>query len=327
MMAEKMKLMACRALVPILRRVHPYRFFSANLPFTTACNAACRMCPKSHHERRPALSLDEKTLEAALSQFKRMGFRDINIFNMTEPLMHPRFNEFVDKIVGRGFRVNFSSNGGMLKEGHYSSLAKAHGIGFSIEGYDDKTVRYYRGVSFTALREGIAGFREITRPKELVLRTIVYRDMGEDYIRRFIDVWGPLFDEIVWGVAYPPELVCGNKTGAQRSKDREYFTFVRDKGQRCASGKLGVVILPDGEVIPCCYDYSMLRSFGNIHETPFREILRSKALAEFVRKARTNIDNICGDCAAYFKISEEDGRVYERRVKFARQYFNDLRQS
>ena len=284
------------------------------------------MCVKTHYdERSRSLYLEEKTLESALAQLKSMRVRDVNVFAMGEPLAHPRFNEFIDKIVNAGLRVIFSSNGGLLREKHFSALAKVHSLGFSIEGYDGETVRHYRGVSFDMLYKGITGLRKKVGSKWIILRTTIYKNMDEAYIERFIDVWGPLFDEIIWGIAHPPELYCGKMEGIRKSSSDEYFTYVRDKKNKCTSGLLGVVILPNGDVTSCVNDYATRYVFGNINETDFRDILQGGILTEFVRNAKTNVDHICGDCSAYFSIAKEDEKVFKERVKFAKMYFDKLK--
>ncbi len=328
MLTRILKAGAVKVLIPVLDKLYPYKYHAINLSFSRFCNASCRMCVKTHYdERSSSLYLEEKTLESALAQLKSMHVRDVNVFAMGEPLAHPRFNEFIDKIVNAGLRVIFSSNAGLLKEKHFSALAKVHSLGFSIEGYDGETVRHYRGVSFDVLYKRLTGLRKIVGSKWMTLRTTIYKSMDEAYIEKLIDAWGPLFDEITWGIAHPPELYCEKPEGIQKSSSDEYFTFVRDKNSECTSGILGVVILPNGDVTSCVNDYATRYVFGNINETHFRDILQSGILAEFVRKAQTNVDHICGNCSAYFSIAKEDEKVFKERVKFANRYFAKLKHS
>lgn len=327
-MIKKLKKVTGSILVPILSKYYPYKFNSFNLSFSRFCNASCRMCIKTHYDERSKLMyLDDRTLEAALAQFKSMGVRDISIFAMGEPLAHPRFNEFVSRIINAGFTITFSSNGGLLKEKHFSALAKVKSLGFSIEGYDAETVKHYRGVSFDKLYRGITGLRHAIGSKKMILRTTLYKNMDEPYLENFIAVWGPLFDEIIWTPAHPPELYFEKAKGIPKSSSSEYFTYIRDQKNRCASGALGVVILPNGDVISCPCDYTTRFTFGNIKQKPLLKILRSDGLIEFTQKAHTNIDNICGDCSAYFSIVKEDKSIFDERVKFANKRLAKLKQS
>lgn len=314
---------AGQILVPIVRLVRPYRYAAFNLVFSRFCNAACRMCVKTHFDDKVAsrVYLDQATLTAALGQLKSMGARDISVFPMGEPLVHPRFSAFIDQIVGAGFRVVFSTNGELVKPKHHAAIAKAVDIGYSIEGYDEPGVRHYRGVSFDKVMNGLVALRQALADKPMTLRTTLYRAMDADYLESFMATWAPFFDKLVVTPATPPHLYhSAFPPGVEVSPD-EFYAFQRDPERQCRLERTGVAILPNGDVSECTEDYSARFIFGNINTTHLRDILESRELAEFRARARTNTDNVCGDCAAYFSLVPEHRVQAEAMTQLAHGLF------
>lgn len=310
-------------IMPVARNVRPYRFGAFNLVFSRFCNATCRMCVKTHFDDKAAsrVYLDQATLNSALAQLKSMGARDIAVFPMGEPLVHPRFSAFVEQIVDAGFRVVFSTNGELVKPKHHAAIAKAVDIGYSIEGYDEPGVRHYRGVSFEKVMSGLVALRSALGTQSMTLRTTLYKSMDEAYLKAFMATWAPFFDKLVVTPANPPHLYhSAIPPGAGVSPD-EFYTFQRDTAKKCQIGKTGVAILPNGDVSECTEDYAARFIFGNINRQHLRDILESKKLAEFRRNALTNENNVCGDCCVYFSMIPEHKVRAEAMIRLAHDLF------
>lgn len=317
---------AARAVMPAAKAMFPYRYSAFNLTFSRFCNAACRMCVKTHYDDKEASKayLDQRTLSNALQQLKSMGARDISVFPMGEPLVHPRFSNYIEQIVEAGFRVVFSTNGELVKPKHHEALRKVASIGYSIEGYDDPTVRHYRGVSFEKVMTGLEGLRAALGDRPMTLRTTFYKNMGREYLEKFMQTWAPHFDELVVNPAYPPHLYhMAMPAGIAVSPD-EFFSFQRDPQRQCTLGRTGVAILPNGDVSECTEDYSARFIFGNINDRHLRDIIESKELAQFQEKARNNAGDICGNCTAYFSLIPEHRILVDELTKEAHTLFSRL---
>lgn len=313
--------------VRLAKTIFPYRFSSFNLLFTRFCNASCRMCVKTHYDDKvkSRIYLDQGTLENALRQLGSMGVRDINIFAMSEPLVHPKFNDYIGQIVNAGFRVIFSTNGELLKRKHFEALNKVHSIGYSIEGYDDETVRHYRGVSFQKVIDGLAGLRETVGNKPLTLRTTLYRGMEEAYLGKFMSVWAKYFDELVVTAANPPHLYhTPLPTDINCSLD-EFYTFKRNPRKRCEITRSEVAILPNGDVAECTEDYASRFLFGNINDKHLKEIIEGEDLARFHARLREGVENVCGECTVFYSIIPEHGAIVERLAGRAHEIFQTMK--
>lgn len=310
-------------IMPLAKRLFPYRFSAFNLVFSRFCNASCRMCVKTHYDdkQRSRVYLDQGTLTNVLGQLKSMGARDIAVFPMGEPLVHPRFANYIDQIVSAGFRVIFSTNGELVHKKHHGALGKVANIGYSIEGHDDETVRHYRGVSFEKVERGLHDLRNAVKHVPMVLRTTLYRNMDYEYLDKFMARWAPYFDELVVTPANPPHLYHMQLPDGIDVSPDEFFTFERDSAKRCTIGKTGVAILPNGDVSECTEDYSARFIFGNINQRSLRDIIESRELAEFQDKACANSGDICGNCNVFYSLIPEHQVLTDEMTSYAHKIF------
>ena len=58
----------------------------------------------------------------------------------------------------------------------------------------------------------------------------------------------------------------------------------------------GVVVTTNGEVLPCCYDKAHAHAYGNIMDTPLRELLCSEKANAFRQAAMQETPQICQEC-------------------------------
>ena len=58
----------------------------------------------------------------------------------------------------------------------------------------------------------------------------------------------------------------------------------------------GVVITTDGEVLPCCYDKAHHFAYGNIMDTPLKELFVNEKATVFRKAALQEKPNICKEC-------------------------------
>jgi pyruvate-formate lyase-activating enzyme len=100
-----------------------------NVEFTNACNLHCRWC--TTHSRKPGamtrLTFEQVLTEVARSQ--QLDVRELHFYNAGEPLLHPRFSEFMaisqrvfsGRVRNRPKRV-LVTNGTQLDEARVESL-------------------------------------------------------------------------------------------------------------------------------------------------------------------------------------------------------------
>ena len=84
------------------------------LYMTTGCNLFCRHCwitPKFvNGEPSPGDCIDLEQLQSAVNEAKPLGLRNAK-FTGGEPLLHPRFRDFLDYLSGEDIRLTMETNG------------------------------------------------------------------------------------------------------------------------------------------------------------------------------------------------------------------------
>ena len=70
----------------------------------------------------------------------------------------------------------------------------------------------------------------------------------------------------------------------------------RPLGKGCRRVWSGAVITTTGEVLPCCYDKARAYAYGNIMETPLKELYRNEKALDFRRNAIKERYDICREC-------------------------------
>ena len=88
------------------------------------------------------------------------------------------------------------------------------------------------------------------------------------------------------------QYIPKNKRLTMYAQDMEGIHWKGEKMKACKELWLSSVILRDGSVSPCCFDYNGKVIFGNIHEKPFKAIWNSKRYKAFRRRIIKRPDSI-----------------------------------
>lgn len=101
---------------------------------TNVCNLSCDFCPKT---KRAAEFMKIETFNNILEQIK--PFSDYIYFHVKgEPLLHPEIDKFLDLSYQKGFMVNITTNGTLIKESTEKILKKPalRQVNFSLHSFD-----------------------------------------------------------------------------------------------------------------------------------------------------------------------------------------------
>lgn len=79
-----------------------------------------------------------------------------------------------------------------------------------------------------------------------------------------------------------------------KGEDGRYHRRRLHKG--CFRVWSGVVVTTNGEVLPCCYDKNRQFAYGNIMETPLKELFRNGKANAFRKAALQETPEICQEC-------------------------------
>ena len=70
----------------------------------------------------------------------------------------------------------------------------------------------------------------------------------------------------------------------------------KPRSKKCFRIWSGAVVTTTGEVLPCCYDKAHQYSYGNIMDTPLKELFANAQSMAFRRAALREQPAICQEC-------------------------------
>ncbi len=238
------------------------------LELSSKCNLACIMCPHPILIQRAKEHLDFELFKTiidrdALPQTKVMGLHLLG-----ESLLHPRFLEMVKYMIDRKVEPEVATNGTVLTEKMAWGLCQSglKKIWLSFDGGTKETYEKIRvGANFEKTVFNIKRFLEINKTYDSPIKIIIQmvgqpenKDDLENFYNlwagqgaivkvKFLDTWaGTMFlDE----VPNPP----GERTPCEEPFNR-------------------VAVLANGDVVPCCRDWSGSYVYGNLKEQSLQEI-------------------------------------------------------
>ena len=79
-------------------------------------------------------------------------------------------------------------------------------------------------------------------------------------------------------------------------KGADGLFHLRHRRKGCLRVWSGAVITTSGEVLPCCYDKARTHAYGNIMNTPLRELFNSQQALAFRQAALHEQPQICQEC-------------------------------
>lgn len=136
------------------------------LELTTRCNLNCVMCfRKSWSERLGDMS--ERTFHRALEGALEAGASFVWFAGWGEPLIHPKFLEWVWEVKELGLGLGINTNGTLLDEELAMELVKAgvDRITISVDAASKEVYRSIRGGDFTAIMKALRAIHNTKRER------------------------------------------------------------------------------------------------------------------------------------------------------------------
>ncbi len=272
---------------------------------TNACPYRCYMCPRGLGQMKRTVGfMPVKTFEKVLEEVPD-GQRMLRLHHFGEPVLHPQIGTFIEITRQRGLIPALSLNPSSLNERVIESLIDS-GIGivcFSFDSLLSERLSRIRGIekSASSCIEMIDYFVKLSRiSKYPVLKVIqmvsldINRDEQESYISFFKERYPEgdvyVYTSLNYGFG-DIELV--------RKTDSAGAGSLASNRNVCTSPFDDVVILWNGDVVLCCYDYDGFNVIGNINDSPLKKIWSSrrvKSLRETFSTLQTDALKLCGNC-------------------------------
>jgi radical SAM protein with 4Fe4S-binding SPASM domain len=249
-----------------------------NIEVISTCNLRCSICVEPPKRRKKSLGLDE-IMEITKQNLEIFKGESVWLHHYGEPLLHPQVTDIIQYLSSVGINPRLSTNGTLLTPVLSKELIRAglSEIVFSVDGSFKESYEKIRvGADYETVIANVRDFLQIKNesgsinPETQVQLVDVYD--SNDEAKRFIAYWSKT--DVNWiNIKLP-------STRAQRVADNDMLTRIRarhyghytDNHLPCSWLWTSMIILSDGEVIPCCTDLSGSISMGNVFEHTLMEI-------------------------------------------------------
>lgn len=271
---------------------------------TNACPYRCYMCPRgSGKMERPVGFMPLKSLERVLEQIPAHQ-RMLRLHHFGEPTLHPDILSFIRLTRLYGIIPAVSLNPSSLTEEMIDGLIDS-GIGivcFSLDSLDSARLNAIRGITKPAtyclgmIDYFIKKSRNAQYPVYKVIQ-MVSLTANKDEQQSFLalkekypeeDVYVYISANYGFGDAELINETCRDETGT-----------LSTGGFPCSAPFDDIVILWNGDIVLCCYDYDGCNIIGNINEDAIVDIWNGEKIInirDIFNKAETFRLPLCGKC-------------------------------
>jgi MoaA/NifB/PqqE/SkfB family radical SAM enzyme len=232
--------------------------------------------------KRKKEMMDFEMFKKIIDQFSWLEY--ILLQNWGEPLLQPKIFDMIKYAKDRGIKVFMYTNGTLLTSEKIKQLIDSgiDGITISIDGYG-KTYEKIRGFSYDEIGKKIADLIKLRNEKNssmFIEVSMVMFDETENELEQFKKRWVGVADRVV----VQPKLEYNEK-----------------RITRCKELWRGnIIVLSNGLVVPCCYDYEGVMVIGDAKKQNIKEIWNG----EIIKRIRDqhnkhNFTSLCKGCGEF----------------------------
>ncbi len=276
------------------------------IEITNQCNLACVFCPKT--KRKPEfMTMD--MFRKIVEQIR--PFTDYIYFHVKgEPLLHKEIGTFLDISYEKGLQVNITTNGTRIQEVQDQIMHKPalRQMNFSLHSFDgnqginDKD-QYIDHILFFV--------KKAIKYTDMIISLRLWnleKDNGVHNERKANrDILQRIEEEFDLPYQIQEKMIPGRGI---KISDRVYlnqdYEFqwpdlqIKEESRTgfCYGLRHQAAILVDGTVVPCCLDGEGIIQLGNIHKTPFSEIIEGKRARNLYEgfSRREAVEELCRKC-------------------------------
>ncbi|MGE7696424.1 radical SAM/SPASM domain-containing protein [Lysinibacillus sp. NPDC094177] len=289
-------------------------FKKVYIEITSVCNLACSFCPPT---ARAKGLIKVEQFNKILDEI-RPHTKYIYLHVKGEPLLHPRIDQLLDAAHEKGFKVNITTNGTLIKKNHEKILGKPalRQINFSLHSFD--------GHEGSENREKYLGdILDFVRASKEYNTIISYRlwNLQRDHVtdiaaRRNRETLEILENEYNLDYRIEEKVQPGKgvkiANNIYLNQDHEFkwpsLLEPEDEGKGfCHALRSQAAILVDGTVVPCCLDGEGVINLGNVNEKSFTDIVQGERANNIVDgfSRREAVEELCRKCGYRQKFGME----------------------
>ncbi|MFC9541232.1 radical SAM/SPASM domain-containing protein [Lysinibacillus sp. NPDC056959] len=280
-------------------------FKKVYIEITSVCNLACSFCPPT---ARAKGLIKVEQFNKILDEI-RPHTKYIYLHVKGEPLLHPRIDQLLDAAHEKGFKVNITTNGTLIKKNREKILGKPalRQINFSLHSFD--------GHEGSENREKYLGdILDFVRDSKDYNTIISYRlwNLQKDNVtdiaaRRNRETLEILENEYNLDYRIEEKVQPGKgvkiANNIYLNQDHEFkwpsLLEPEDEGKGfCHALRSQAAILVDGTVVPCCLDGEGVINLGNVNEKSFTDIVQGERANNIVEgfSRREAVEELCRKC-------------------------------
>ncbi|GAA3405698.1 radical SAM/SPASM domain-containing protein [Paenibacillus hodogayensis] len=280
-------------------------FKKVYIEITSVCNLACSFCPQTS---RKASFIKLDTFNTILDQIKPHT-NHIYLHVKGEPLLHPKLDELLDASYAKGFKVNMTTNGTLIRKAGPKLLGKPalRQMNFSLHSFDGHEGSTNRELYLADIFRFV---REVSEQGVLVsfrLWNLQRDEATSEETRRNRETLELLEREFALDYRIEEKVLPGSGVKlAERiylNQEHEFewpsLQAPEDEGKGfCHALRTQAAVLVDGTVVPCCLDGEGVINLGNVNDTPFSEIVESERANNLFYgfSRREAVEELCRKC-------------------------------
>ncbi|MEB2301920.1 SPASM domain-containing protein [Lysinibacillus xylanilyticus] len=280
-------------------------FKKVYIEITSVCNLACSFCPPT---ARAKGLIKVEQFNKILDEI-RPHTKYIYLHVKGEPLLHPRIDQLLDAAHEKGFKVNITTNGTLIKKNREKILGKPalRQINFSLHSFDghegSENREKYLGDILDFVRDS-KDYNTIISYRLWNLQRDQVSDIAARRNRETLDIL-----ENEYNLDYRIEEKVQPGKGVKianniyLNQDHEFkwpsLLEAEDEGKGfCHALRSQAAILVDGTVVPCCLDGEGVINLGNVNEKSFTDIVQGERANNIVDgfSRREAVEELCRKC-------------------------------
>ncbi len=280
-------------------------FKKVYIEITSVCNLACSFCPPT---ARAKGLIKVEQFNKILDEI-RPHTKYIYLHVKGEPLLHPRIDQLLDAAHAKGFKVNITTNGTLIKKNREKLLAKPalRQINFSLHSFDGHEGSENREKYLGDILDFVRDAKEFNTIISYRLWNLQKEHVTEIAARRNRETLEILENEYKLDYRIEEKVQPGKgvkiANNIYLNQDHEFrwpsLLAPEDEGKGfCHALRSQAAILVDGTVVPCCLDGEGVINLGNVNQTAFTDIVEGERATNIVDgfSRREAVEELCRKC-------------------------------
>ncbi|KOS59998.1 radical SAM protein [Lysinibacillus agricola] len=280
-------------------------FKKVYIEITSVCNLACSFCPPT---ARAKGLIKVEQFNKILDEI-RPHTKYIYLHVKGEPLLHPRIDQLLDAAHEKGFKVNITTNGTLIKKNREKILGKPalRQINFSLHSFDGHEGSENREKYLGDILDFVRDSKDYNTIISYRLWNLQRDQVSDIAARRNRETLEILENEYNLDYRIEEKVQPGKgvkiANNIYLNQDHEFrwpsLLEPEDEGKGfCHALRSQAAILVDGTVVPCCLDGEGVINLGNVNEKSFTDIVQGERANNIVDgfSRREAVEELCRKC-------------------------------